>query len=66
MRFASFTRSKQEREEQRMEKKRAKMELARRKLGASAPRPLSPVVDDQFWTTGRYTQFREQLAYVAF
>jgi len=58
----SLSRSKQERDDERAEMKRVKSQ----KTATKALPTLSPVVDEEFWTTGRYTEYRDQFAYVAF
>lgn len=64
-RFGSFSLSKQEREEQRLVRKQARMlkELSKVKV----PAPLSPVVDEEVHEPGRYAAAREHgFAHIAF
>lgn len=68
-RFGSLSLSKQEREEQRLARKQARMlkEMAKVKVPVPNRTPLSPVVDDKLYESGRYAAAREHgFAHIAF
>jgi len=68
-RFGSLSLSKQEKEEQRLVKKQARMlkEMSKFKVPVAGRSPLSPVVDDDLYESGRYAAAREHgFAHIAF